>query len=52
MLYYIIRHVQETQEKKEALREIRRNGWRSPYAAPFHRRFRLSYWMNRSFRRR
>lgn len=50
MLYYIIRHIEETQEKNEALREIRHNGWRCPYIQ--ERRWRLSYWMNRSFRRR
>jgi len=31
MLYYIIRYAKETKEKNDALREIRRNGWRCPY---------------------
>lgn len=52
MLYYIIRHVQETKEKNDALREIRRNDWRCPYLQEKNRRLRLCYWMNKSFRRR
>ena len=39
MLYYIIRHIKETQEKNDALREIRRNGWRSTYFVKPRRRW-------------
>lgn len=52
MLYYIIRHVEETREKNEALREIRRNGWRCPYIQTSGRHWRLCYGMKRSLRRR
>ena len=52
MLYYIIRHMTETREKNDALREIRRNGWRGLYMWDKGRRYRLRYLMNRSFRRR
>ena len=31
MLYYIIRYTQEKKAKNDALREIRRNGWRCTY---------------------
>ena len=52
MLYYIIRHVEETREKNEALREIRRNGWRCPYMRESGRYWKMCYWMKRSSRRR
>ena len=52
MLYYIIRHMTETREKNDALREIRRNNWRCPYICDGGRRYTLRYLMNRSFRRR
>jgi len=52
MLYYIIRDLQETKEKREALREIRLNGWRSVYAVPVRSRRWNAYRMNKSSRRR
>lgn len=52
MLYYVIRHVEETKEKNEALREIRRNGWRCPYIHAHTRHWKMCYLMNKSFRRR
>lgn len=52
MLYYVIRHVQETKEKNDALREIRRNNWRCPYMVDSRRHLRISYWIKRSSRRR
>lgn len=51
MLYYIIRHMEETREKNDALREIRRSGWRCPYMVAA-KGYRLRYLINRSFRRR
>lgn len=51
-MYYIIRHVQETKEKNDALREIRRNNWRCPYMGDGRRHWKLAYLINRSFRRR
>ncbi len=39
MLYYIFRRLEARRRKAYALREIRRNGWRSPWLGDGRRRF-------------
>lgn len=43
MLYDLLRRWQARRRKRDALREIRRNGWRSPYLGDGRRKVRL--WM-------